>query len=291
MKPNADMITKILSDLRVNGKVAQDRLLIGKGSDEVLTFGSGNLKVRYTPQVDGNGPSSQKLEYTTDGSTWHSIGEAPSEATVVYEPIKFTDYNFDRTSKIHIQHNFNNKNVLCLGYTVQPKEVEYLDNELVLDYSDLSERSAKITRATDPVWGWTGFVWFINSQQSMLSGGSSGDPLTGDPVYVVSNAGTTSVNGEYRLIKPEFYNQYVDQTYIDTHTIVALYTNGTAVLETNGAEPYFYKTGFTSNDTPFYAGVVSTDPNDPLTVTAWNTLDGTAPVPTIATWSGREEGN
>ena len=118
-----------------------------------------------------------------------------------------------------------------------------------------------------------------------------GDPLTGDPVYVVSNAGTTSVNGEYRLIKPEFYNQYVDQVYIDTHTIVALYTNGTAVLETNGAEPYFYKTGFTSNDTPFYAGVVSTDPNDPLTVTAWNTLDGTAPVPTIATWSGREEGN
>lgn len=160
MKPNADMITKILSDLRVNGKVAQDRLLIGKGSDEVLTFGSGNLKVRYTPQVNGNGPSSQKLEYTTDGSTWHALGEASSGATVVYEPIEFDQTYLDSTGKLHIQHNFNNKNVLCLGCTPQPKEVEYLDNELVLDYSDQSSA------------GFTGAVWFINSQQSMLSGGS-----------------------------------------------------------------------------------------------------------------------
>ena len=318
MKPNADMITKILSDLRVNGKVAQDRLLIGKGSDEVLTFGSGNLKVRYTPQVNGgrtftvlctsshpafdevvvlkpypkpsneftamwvlpaedtiwisdnltdpdfstthmimyvgrnnaasgepasvwtiktigdgsgeygldwditntpeflgtdtnitwsNGEASsyptsvndwsvngaqglrpeqfsmsntessaQKLEYTTDGSTWHSIGEASSEATVVYEPIDFADYDLDSTGKLHIQHNFNNKYVLCLGCIPQPKEVEYLDNELVLDYSDRSRdaylsKKAEITRAKDPVNVWGGFVWFINSQQSMLWSG------------------------------------------------------------------------------------------------------------------------
>ena len=302
MKSNADMITKILSDLRVNGKVAQDRLLIGKGSDEVLTFGSGNLKVRYTPQAkgertftvlctstrpiydevvvlkpypkpsnefttmwvlpeedtiwisdnltdpdfstahiimyvgrnnaasgdvdsvwsiktigDGSGEygldwninnipyflgtdknvtwsngeassypasvddwsadapmgvqveqfsmsntegSDQKLEYTTDGSTWHALGEASSGATVVYEPIEFDQTYLDSTGKLHIQHNFNNKNVLCLGCTPQPKEVEYLDNELVLDYSDQSSA------------GFTGAVWFINSQQSMLSGGS-----------------------------------------------------------------------------------------------------------------------
>lgn len=304
MKPNADMITKILSDLRVNGKVAQDRLLIGKGSDEVLTFGSGNLKVRYTPQVTGgrtftvlgssnhdvydevvvlkpypkpsnsfiaqwvlpasdtiwisdnlqdpnysswrlimfvgrtnaasgnvptrwalktvvngsgaygidwatsnvqdflgvdtnitwsNGEASsyptsvndwstdgaqakqpeqfsmsnvegsiQKLEYTTDGSTWHALGEASSGATVVYEPIEFDQTYLDSTGKLHIQHNFNNKNVLCLGYTPQPKEITYLDNEIVLDYSD--QNSSNLS----------GAVWFINSQQSMLvSGGGN----------------------------------------------------------------------------------------------------------------------
>ncbi len=298
MKPNADMITKILSDLRVNGKVAQDRLLIGKGSDEVLTFGSGNLKVRYTPQVTGgrtftvlgssdhdvydevvilkpypkpsnsfsaqwilpesdtiwisdnlqdpnysswrlimfvgrtnaasgnvptrwalktvvngsgaygidwatsnvqdflgvdtnitwsNGEASayptsvsdwstdgaqakqpeqfsmsnvegsiQKLEYTTDGSTWHALGEASSGATVVYEPIEFDQSYLSNDGKITIQHNFNDKNVLCLGCTPQPKEIEYLDNQLVLDYNDQNGSN------------FNGAVWFVNSAQSML---------------------------------------------------------------------------------------------------------------------------
>lgn len=324
MKPNADMITKILSDLRVNGKVAQDRLLIGKGSDEVLMFGSGNLKVRYTPQVTGgrtftvlgssdhdvydevvilkpypkpsnsfseqwilpasdtiwisdnlqdpnysswrlimfvghsneasgdvptrwtlktvvngggaygidwatpniqdflgvdtnitwsNGEASsyptsvsdwstdgslakqpeqfsmsntessvQKLEYTTDGSTWHALGEASSGATVVYEPIEFDQTYLDNTGKLHIQHNFNNKNVLCLGCTPQPKEIEYLDNQLVLDYSDQNSSN------------FTGAVWFVNSAQSMLV-----TPEEPSGQMRVSGAGISDADGIYTL--------------------------------------------------------------------------------------------
>ena len=415
MKPNADMITKVLHNFRVNGKFDQDQLIIGRGVDEQLQLMiSDTVGIRYTPEVAGErtftilgttdhpvfdetvtlypyskpvndftnswvladedviwisdkftdpdfpntryimyiggagGPmpnqwrvhtigssdtgiygvdwnnasntpdflgaqenvtwsngeastypsspsdwstsgyqgvqptsfsmtntegSNAKLEYTNDGITWYPFGGTGS-AGITYEPIEFTGSDLKNDGTLHIQHNFNDKNVLCLGYTPQPKEITYLDNEIVLDYSD--QNSANLS----------GAVWFVNSKQEMLSGGTSDDPLTGDPVYVVSNAGTTSVNGEYRLIKPEYYNQYVDQAYIDAHTIVALYTNGTAVLETNGAEPYFYKIGFTSSDTPFYAGVNSTAPNDPLTVTTWVVLVGTAPAPTIAAWSG-----
>lgn len=321
MKPNADMITKILSDLRVNGKVAQDRLLIGKGSDEVLTFGSGNLKVRYTPQVTGgrtftvlgssdhdvydevvilkpypkpsnsfseqwilpasdtiwisdnlqdpnysswrlimfvgrtnaasgnvptrwalktvvngsgaygidwatsnvqdflgvdtnitwsNGEASsyptsvndwstdgaqakqpeqfsmsntegsvQKLEYTTDGSTWHTIGEDRGGATVVYEPIEFDQTHLDSTGKLHIQHNFNNKNILCLGCTPQPKEIEYLDNQIVLDYSDQNSSN------------FTGAVWFVNSAQSMLVTPETPEPRN-LPENLTSNTSDTN---------------------------------------------------------------------------------------------------
>ena len=633
MKPNADMITKILSDLRVNGKVAQDRLLIGKGSDEVLTFGSGNLKVRYTPQVTGgrtftvlgssnhdvydevvvlkpypkpsnsfiaqwvlpasdtiwisdnlqdpnysswrlimfvgrtnaasgnvptrwalktvvngsgaygidwatsnvqdflgvdtnitwsNGEASsyptsvsgwstdgslakqpeqfsmsnvegsiQKLEYTTDGSTWHALGEASSGATVVYEPIEFDASHLSNDGKITIQHNFNDKNVLCLGYTPQPKEIEYLDNQIVLDYSD--QNSSNLS----------GAVWFVNSKQEMLvvpvapeiltvtgagssdvngtynlvaesewsscisdedlagvtsgsaylnenrdyvlfdkttaasrtitfmthkdlgsnplyraddvasgdattatftvvngaspaptvtvgggvadpeepsgqvkvsgagisdaegiytlTSGSASEPLeytkegTGwiiirtmgyDPIHThvywsirntntnayayasesfggtevkypweltwvmdpdgaepvptveqytptsvvlpspsirISNCGVEEANGDYSIIPEQYWDQYVDPTYLQNHTIVQLWTNGTGVLETNGAEPYIYPVGSDpSKVDPWYAGVVSTDPNDPLTVSVWITLDnGIAPVPTL----------
>lgn len=70
---------------------------------------------------------------------------------------------------------------------------------------------------------------------------------------------------------------------IQIQTIVQLWTNGTGVLETNGAEPYIYHVGSDpSKVDPWYAGVVSTDPNDPLTVSVWITLDnGITPVPTL----------
>lgn len=421
MKPNADMITKILSDLRVNGKVAQDKLLIGKGSDEVLTFGSGNLKVRYTPQVTGgrtftvlgssnhdvydevvvlkpypkpsnsfiaqwvlpasdtiwisdnlqdpnysswrlimfvgrtnaasgnvptrwalktvvngsgaygidwatsnvqdflgvdtnitwsNGEASsyptsvndwstdgaqakqpeqfsmsnvegsiQKLEYTTDGSTWHTLGEASSGATVVYEPIEFNASHLSSDGKITIQHNFNDKNVLCLGYTPQPKEIEYLDNQLVLDYSD--QNSANLS----------GAVWFIGSQQSMLSGGTSDDPSTGDPVYVISGAGTTDVNGSYWAVPTEEWSNIFNGPTLNN--MQHCWTNGTYYLcgilsqypypsRTIQIMGYEYVDGVaSSNMVNFYTCAPFSLDGD-ITTATFQVAHGDSPAPTIA---------
>lgn len=161
MKPNADMITKILHNFRVNGKFAQDRLIIGRGVDEQLQLMiSDTIGIRYTPGVAGEG-SDPKLEYTNDGTTWYPFG-GTGFAGIIYEPIEFTGSDLKNDGTLHIQHNFNNKNVLCLGCTPQPKEITYLDNEIVLDYSD--QNSSNLS----------GAVWFINSQQSMLvSGGGN----------------------------------------------------------------------------------------------------------------------
>ena len=151
MKPNADMITEILQNFRVNGKFDQDRLIIGRGVDEQLQLMlTDTVGIRYVPN-DGSNPS---IEYTNDGVAWHPLGGTGSG--IAYEPIEFTGSDLQADGKITIQHNFNNKNVLCLGSTPQPKEIEYLDNQLVLDYSD--QNSSNLT----------GAVWFVNSKQSML---------------------------------------------------------------------------------------------------------------------------
>ena len=105
--------------------------------------------------MDATEGSDPKLEYTNDGSTWYEFGGQGS-ASLAYEPIEFTGSDLSSDGKITIQHDFNNKNVLCLGYTLQPKEIEYLDNQIVLDYSD--QNSSNLS----------GAVWFVNSAQSML---------------------------------------------------------------------------------------------------------------------------
>lgn len=491
--------------------------------------------------------SDAKLEYTNDGTTWYPFGGSGS-AGITYEPIEFTGDDLQDDGTIHIQHDFNNKNVLCLGCTPQPKEITYLDNEIVLDYSD--QNSSNLV----------GAVWFVNSKQEMLvvpvapeprnvpenltsntsdknwsimktsvnpsnpnegiesddpemfqmfdndvstgctfsgsagslyrwnrsdltpikpeklyvkqgdfldlgavadgmmlfvyasntkvtspyetgslteianhMGGAAGtyeidlssnsqsyiywyvmmvnaesgtiyeiseDPLGGgvidpeepsgqvkvsgagisdaegiytltsgsasepleytkegtgwiitrtmgydpththvnwsirntntnayayasesfggtevkypweltwtidpdgvepvptveqyitpsvllpDPSIRISNCGVEEANGDYSIIPEQYWDQYVDPTYLQNHTVVQLWTNGTGVLETNGAEPYIYPVGSDpSKVDPWYAGVVSTDPNDPLTVSVWITLDnGIAPVPTL----------
>ena len=523
MKPNADMITKILHNLRVNGRFNQDQLIIGRGQDEQLQLMiSDTVGIRYTPKVTGErtftilgttdhpvfdetvtlypyskpvndftnswvladedviwisdkftdpdfpntryimyiggagGPnpnqwrvhtigssdtgiygvdwnnasntpdflgaqenvtwsngeasaypsspsdwstsgyqgvqptsfsmtntegSDPKLEYTNNGTTWYEFGRQGS-VSLTYEPIEFNASHLSNDGKITIQHNFNDKNVLCLGCTPQPKEIEYLDNQIVLDYSDQNSSN------------FTGAVWFVNSAQSMLvipgggvidpeepsgqvkvsgagisdadgiytlTSGSASEPLeytkegTGwiitrtmgyDPTHThvnwsirntntnayayasesfggievkypweltwvmdpdgaepvptveqytptsvvlpnpsirISNCGVEEANGDYSIIPEQYWDQYVDPTYLQNHTVVQLWTNGTGVLETNGAEPYIYPVGSDpSKVDPWYAGVVSTDPNDPLTVSVWITLDnGIAPVPTL----------
>ncbi len=152
MKPNADMLTTILHNFRVNGKFDQDQLIIGRGVDEQLqVMVTDTIGIRYVPDMSG-----AKLEFTNDGTTWHSLIN-DGYAKITYEPIEFSGSDLKRDGTIHIQHNFNDKNVLCLGYTPQPKEITYLDNEIILDYSD--QNSSNLS----------GAVWFVNSAQSMLS--------------------------------------------------------------------------------------------------------------------------
>lgn len=157
--------------------------------------------------------SNAKLEYTNDGTTWYSFGESGS-AGITYEPIEFTGSDLKNDGTLHIQHNFNDKNVLCLGCTPQPKEITYLDNEIVLDYSD--QNSSNLS----------GAVWFVNSKKSMLEGVI--DPVT-DPTYTLTGAGNSDVNGDYTIITPDAYAEYLGENMV-VDNVKCMYTNGSCVI-------------------------------------------------------------
>lgn len=157
--------------------------------------------------------SDAKLEYTNDGTTWYSFGESGS-AGITYEPIEFTGSDLKNDGTLHIQHNFNDKNVLCLGCTPQPKEITYLDNEIVLDYSD--QNSSNLS----------GAVWFVNSKKSMLEGVI--DPVT-DPTYTLTGAGNSDVNGDYTIITPDAYAEYLGENMV-VDNVKCMYTNGSCVI-------------------------------------------------------------
>lgn len=122
--------------------------------------------------------SDPKLEYTNDGTTWYEFGGQGS-VSLTYEPIEFNASHLSNDGKITIQHNFNDKNVLCLGCTPQPKEIEYLDNQIVLDYSDQNSSN------------FTGAVWFVNSAQSMLVTPETPEPRN-LPENLTSNTSDTN---------------------------------------------------------------------------------------------------
>lgn len=184
MKPNADMITKILHNFRVNGKFDQDRLIIGCGVDEQLQLMiTDTIGIRYVP----NNGSNPKLEYTNDGNTWHGFGEQGT-VDLTYEPIEFDQSYLSSDGKITIQHDFNDKNVLCLGYTPQPKEIEYLDNQLVLDYSDQNGSN------------FSGAVWFVNSKQDMLSTDHTGPVVNPIKAYVPPQTSVAQFAGPIVII-------------------------------------------------------------------------------------------
>lgn len=143
------LFTEILNNFTVNNKFVNDNFIIGNGKNEIITFKLSNNEnsagIRYNP----NG----YLEFSNDNILWQKF-DILAEPKITYEPIEFTETNLDSNGKLHIQHNFNNKNVLCLGYSVTPKDIEYQDNEIIFDYSDQSSIS--------------GAVWFVNSLQNMM---------------------------------------------------------------------------------------------------------------------------
>lgn len=127
--------------------------------------------------------SDAKLEYTNDGTTWYPFGGSGS-AGITYESIEFTGDDLQDDGTIHVQHDFNNKNVLCLGCTPQPKEITYLDNEIVLDYSD--QNSSNLS----------GAVWFINSKQEMLV-----VPVAPEPRNVPENLTSNTSDKNWSIMK------------------------------------------------------------------------------------------
>lgn len=142
------LFTEIINSLSVDGKFVQDKFIIGNGKDEIITFklDESNAAIRYIPDNGGN------LEYTNDGITWNKFNDSPS-SSLEYEPIEFTESNLN-DGILQINHNFNNANVLCLGYSVTPKDITYQDNSIIFDYSDQNAMS--------------GAVWFIGSKQDMI---------------------------------------------------------------------------------------------------------------------------
>lgn len=412
MKPNADMITKILHNLRVNGRFNQDQLIIGRGQDEQLQLMiSDTVGIRYTPGVAGErtftilgttdhpvfdetvtlypyskpvndftnswvladedviwisdeftdpdfpntryimyiggagGPmpnqwrvhtigssdtgiygvdwnnasntpdflgaqenvtwsngeasaypsspsdwstsgyqgvqpasfsmtntegSDPKLEYTNDGTTWYEFGGQGS-VSLTYEPIEFDASHLSSDGKITIQHNFNDKNVLCLGYTPQPKEIEYLDNEIVLDYSD--QNSSNLV----------GAVWFVNSKQEMLVAPAAHEVLT------VTGAGSSDVNGTYNLVADSEWSSYISDEDL------AGVTSGSAYLNENRDYVLFDKTTAASRtitfmthkdlgSNPLYRAddVASGD----ATTATFTVVNGASPAPTVTVGGG-----
>lgn len=407
MKPNADMITRILHNFRVNGRFNQDQLIIGRGQDEQLQLMiSDTVGIRYTPEVAGErtftilgttdhpvfdetvtlypyskpvndftnswvladedviwisdkftdpdfpntryimyiggagGPnpnqwrvhtigssdtgiygvdwnnasntpdflgaqenvtwsngeasaypsspsdwstsgyqgvqptsfsmtntegSDPKLEYTNDGTTWYEFGGQGS-VSLTYEPIEFDASHLSNDGKITIQHNFNDKNVLCLGYTPQPKEIEYLDNQIVLDYSD--QNSSNLS----------GAVWFVNSKQEMLVVRLAPEILT------VTGAGSSDVNGTYNLVAESEWSSCISDEDL------AGVTSGSAYLNENRDYVLFDKTTAASRtitfmthkdlgSNPLYRAddVASGD----ATTATFTVVNGASPAPTV----------
>lgn len=142
--------------LTIGGIIDQDQLEIGTSSGVTAGIFFDNGKENL-PGIRYNKETSQ-WESSVDGSTWNTFAQ---EGVVPYEVIDIT--STELTSGVAtITHNLGVKYPIGLGFTIVPDGIEYVDtNTLKLDYSNhaLTDFHAK--------------VWFYNSKQSMLTGGSS----------------------------------------------------------------------------------------------------------------------
>lgn len=214
--------------------------------------------------------SDPKLEYTNDGNTWYPFS-ASGSVNIEYEPIEFDQSYLSSDGKITIQHDFNDKNVLCLGYTPQPKEIEYLDNQLVLDYSDQNGSN------------FTGAVWFVNSAQSMLvSPGPDHSKIT------VSGAGESDINGVYTFVPEEEYSNHLDANNTNGFTNTTMWANDNGVIfdGINGGNRmvFIYRKNPSGSDVVQYVAS-SVDQSLEIVDVPLNRAAGSTPVPTL-TWGG-----
>lgn len=143
-------------DLTIDGIIDQDQLKIGTSSGSVAGIFFDNGKENF-PGIRYNKETSQ-WESSVDGTTWKTFAQ---EGAVPYEVINIT--STELTSGVAtITHNLGVKYPIGLGFTIVPDGIEYVDtNTLKLDYSSHTLRDFHAQ------------VWFYNSKQSMLTGGSS----------------------------------------------------------------------------------------------------------------------
>jgi hypothetical protein len=143
-------------DLTIGGIIDQDQLKIGTtgGSIAGIFFDTGKENF---PGIRYNKETSQ-WESSVDGTTWKTFAQ---EGAVPYEVINIT--STELTSGVAtITHNLGVRYPIGLGFTIVPDGIEYVDtNTLKLDYSSHTLRDFHAQ------------VWFYNSKQSMLTGGSS----------------------------------------------------------------------------------------------------------------------
>lgn len=82
----------------------------------------------------------------------------PSSNSMSYTPITISGNDLDSNGIAVIQHNLGTQYLLCLDYTVTPKEIHFYDsNTLKLDFSNQERES------------FSAVVWFLGSNQDMLA--------------------------------------------------------------------------------------------------------------------------
>lgn len=184
--------------------------------------------------------SDPKLEYSADGATWQNFaGGNP----LAYTPIPFTGADLDASGKLHIQHNFGHRNVLCLGYDLVPRDIEYLENEIVLDYGDRES-----------------------------GGGATPDETYVGPLTVSGVTIPTAANGEYTI--EDASKTDVDRSWTNgTYYIWGRHSGGQSHWVLSASKTYM---------PPMFSseGAAETEPSSPWNMTTgeslvWNALQWT----------------
>lgn len=215
--------------------------------------------------------SDAKLEYTTDGSTWHSLAGASGGGTVEYEPIVFTHTDLQPDGILKIQHDFNDMFPMCLGYTPEPRNLTLLEHQIVLDYNDQNGSNL------------SGAVWFVGSKQSMLmSSGPDHSKIT------VSGAGESDINGVYTFVPEEEYSNHLDANNTNGFTNTTMWANDNGVIfdGINGGNRmvFIYRKNPSGSDVVQYVAS-GVDQSLEIVDVPLNRAAGSTPVPTL-TWGG-----
>nr|DAG42813.1 MAG TPA: hypothetical protein [Bacteriophage sp.] len=143
-------------DLTIGGIIDQDQIEIGTTSGSVAGIFFNNGKENL-PGVRYNKQTSQ-WEASLDGVTWQPFIQ---EGDVPYDVINITSSDLvDGVATI--THNLGIKYPLGIGFTITPDDIEYVDTTTL-----------KINYGSQSLSDFHAQVWFYNSKQSMLAGGTN----------------------------------------------------------------------------------------------------------------------